>query len=183
MVNFFHSWLNMQNRNKMCSCSLHRNDKIRSDEARPKAGFSATFCMFTIVVLIFYQCKINVCDFGGKLIRLEAAVQIKPKLFKGKQTNAIWYFGWMCSLCVPLSLMPTASCTYDCRPMYTHRKVIIYKQLFCLQLFLIHSTSDFYPLSQQQKQHMCSNCMSVSSLSARFVQLWADKTARFQIIF
>lgn len=83
----------MQNRNKTCSSRLHRNDEIRSDEARRKAGFSATFCMFTLAeaLLIFYQCKINVCDFGGKLIRLEAAVQIK--LFKGKQTNAIWCFG------------------------------------------------------------------------------------------
>lgn len=125
-----------------------------------------------VLIFFFYQCKVNVCDFGEKLIRLE--VQIKPTLFKGKQTNAIWCFGWMGSLfCVQLSLMPTTLCMYDWRNTHTHGlcRSTIFKQLFCLQLFVMHSTVGFYVLCQLSLHTIYVWQLSLLSLSAYFVQL------------
>lgn len=64
----------------MLSHCLHGNDNIRSEENGANSSFDATVCMFTAVkwlgglFFIFDQHKPNVCDFGGKPIRLEDTV-------------------------------------------------------------------------------------------------------------
>lgn len=47
---------------------------------------------------IIFQSKRSLWDFGRKHIRLQAAVQIKPKWCQGKQMNATWKFGCKCFL-------------------------------------------------------------------------------------
>lgn len=66
-------------RDNMFYRCLRGNDKIRSVETGPKLAsmlHSACLHLWNVfkAVFIFYRCKLNVCDLGGKQIRLEAAV-------------------------------------------------------------------------------------------------------------
>lgn len=78
----------------MVALCLHGHDKIRLKEAGSRLALiqhpaCLQMCGISEAAFTFYHFKLNMCDSVGQQIRLEDAVLMKTKLFRGTNESHV----------------------------------------------------------------------------------------------